>query len=137
MLLAEFPQGFELDEVAHGAGPRFFPNSLEEAHLDPSGRLIVFDPQMGANFAQAHRVRAEASMFLAVEKVVKALRIIAESECCIMNSMFRDVLDQLIRLLAVEFVSRSGSGPWNAVLIQESPARTLVIAGDRRKFFAN
>ena len=136
MLLAEFPESFELDEVAHGASPRFFPNSLEEAHLDPSGRLIVLDPQMGANLAQAHRVRAETSMFLAVEEVVKALRVIAESERRIMNSMLGDVLDQLIRLPAVEFVSRTGSGPLDAVLVQEPPARTLVIAGDRRKFFA-
>ena len=78
MFLAEFSQSVELDEIAHGAGSRLFPHSLEEPHLNPSGRLVVLDPQMGADLAQTHRVRAEAGMFLAVEEVVKALRVIAE-----------------------------------------------------------
>src|SRR5579872_4879005 len=136
MLFAEFPESIELDEIADGAGPRFAPHCLEQTQFDPAGRLAVFDAQVRADLTQAHRIPAQIRVLLPVEKVIQALRLIAETKRSSLDAMIRDVFDQLIRLPTIKFVSRCGARPLNAVLVEESPAGASIIAGNFFEFSA-
>src|SRR6201998_1655594 len=129
MFLAEFLEGIELDEIAHGASSRFSWHRLQQAQFDTLGRLAVPDAQGHANLASAPGIRAEASVFLTVEKVVKTFHVIAESERGGVSAVVRNVLDQFVRPLTIEFVPRSGARPLDPVPVHEPPTCALVLPG--------
>lgn len=104
MFLAEFPQGIELDEVAHGTRSRFPPYRFEQPHFDPPGRLAASDAQVLADLAQAQRICAEVRVFLAIKPVVETLRVATESKRGGVDAVVGDVFNQFVGFLGIKSV---------------------------------
>ena len=137
MFLAEFPQGIELDEVAHGTRSRFPPYRFEQPHFDPPGRLAASDAQVLADLAQAQRICAEVRVFLAIKPVVETLRVATESKRGGVDAVVGDVLDQFVGFVRIESVPGCRTRPRDPVARHEIPAGALVSPGQGGQFFAD
>jgi hypothetical protein len=137
MFFAESLKGIELDEIAHDTGPRFPSYRFEQAQFDPPGRLVASDPQVRADFAQAHCVRDEVRVFLTVKPVVETLGAATESKRCGVDAVIGDVFDQFVGLIRIESVPGYRPGPFDSVPGHEIPAGAFVPSGQGGQFFAN
>ena len=137
MLLAEFPQGVELDEIAHDTRSRFSSYRFEQAHFDPPGRLAASDAQVLTDLAQAQRVSAEVRVFLAIKPVVEALRVATESKRGGVDAVVGDVFNQFVGLIRIESVPGHRPWPRDPVAGHEIPASALVSPSQGGQLFAD
>ena len=136
MFFAEFLKRLKFNQITDPAGSGLLPLSLKQTLLDPRARLAVFHAEMLADLPKAHSVFAESGMFLSIQQVVQRLWIVAESRGRGLHTVIANIIDQGIHRARIESPPELRAWSLDSMLIQESPARALVVACYRCKFFA-
>ena len=102
MLLAESPQLFEFNEVAHRARLEFVSLRPEQSVLNPAADLTEPHSQIHSELAEGHRVSAHLRALLPVQEVIQALRVVAELLRGSVDAMVGDVFDQFVARFTIK-----------------------------------